>query len=175
MQVLNLNEQNPNFGGVRIRIKGKLFKEHPEISTTIRDAIRNNENITDFFKKHTGKIEVISNENIIPIEYDYPDFLRKTPHFIPDTFTVNRNVPSIKINCTYWRAFALRNFFRKPVWINMGTKPNKDTTVESCLNAALELIKCLGKDSPECIKKRGDTLPRDLFSVEARRLKVEKP
>ena len=157
---------------MKIRIKGQYFKEHPKTAYMIREAIWNNEGITDFFSNHRGKIVVSAKETVVPVKMEYPSFLKRHPH---DCFYVDRKVPRIDIHCTYHRAFALRNMFRKPVWMNAGTKPNPETTWEKCIADAFELIKSLGKDTPESMKKRGDRLPRDFASVEARRLKVEKP
>ena len=173
MQV-SQNNNNISFERLRIKIKGKQFKEFPEDAKRIKDAIKNDEGITDFFKTHNGKIEVTSSTTNVPVKYDYPYFLRNKPDFMEDSFTVDRDFDQIDIKCTYNRAFALRNLFRKPVWIDFRTQPEKNSTWQSCMNGALKLIKTLGKDTPEAMAGRGDTKLRDLFSVEARRLKVEK-
>ena len=179
MQILNVNDGNTNFGHLRIKIKGAEFKKHAEDAQLIKSWIKNDVNITDFFKKHNGKIIVEVSEVKVPVTYDYPRVLRKVPsstRVLPiDQFTVEKSVPNIDITCTYNRGFSLRNLFRKPVWIKAGTVPNEDADWKWCMDAAKKLITRLGKDTPEDMASRGDTLARDLASVEARRLKVERP
>lgn len=172
MRISNTENSNLNFGLLRIRIKGKPFKDHPESAKIIKNAILNNEGICDFFSNHRGKMVITAKETVVPVNVEYPGFLSRRPH---ETFTVNRSVPSIDINCTYHRVFALRNLFRKPVHVNAGTGRNSRTTWKDCVEDILDLIKMLGKDTPESIKRRGDVCSRDFASVEARRLKVEKP
>ena len=170
---------NINFGRLRIRIKGDGFRNHPEDMQLIRAAIKNNEGITDFFKNHRGKITVTSKSKALEHEQEYPRCLRKvpsTPYALPfDKFTTKVQAPFIEIACRYSRAFALRNLFRKPVWINAGTKPQVGKTWKNCIDETLELIKMLGKDTPEYMAKRGDNKLRDFHSVETRKLQVEKP
>ena len=179
MQVSNVNDGNTNFGHLRIKIKGAEFKKHPEDASLIKSWIKNDANITDFFKKHNGKIIVEASEIKVPVTFNYPWALRKVPsssRVLPiDQFTLEKNVPSIDITCLYNRAFALRNLFRRPIWIKAGTGANESADWKWCMDSVKKLIARLGKDTPEDMAKRGDTLARDLASVEARRLKVEKP
>ncbi|MBO7672292.1 hypothetical protein J6S88_02660 [bacterium] len=167
MRISNIETSDLNFGTVKIRIRGQYFKDHPKSAQMLREAILNDEGITDFFSNHRGKIVVSFKETVVPLKEEL-----RTPE---EGFREYRKVPRVDIHCTYHRAFALRNIFKKPVWMNAGTKPNPETTWEKCIADAFELIKSLGKDTPESMKKRGDRLPRDFASVEARRLKVEKP
>ena len=126
-----------------------------------------------FFETHKGQIVLTAKEQKIPVKHYYPHCLREPGK--PDYFTAEHNVPFIDIICTYNRAFSLRNLFRKPVWLQAGTVINESTNWTNCIKSALECIRMLGKDTPEDYLNRGDSLPRDLFSVEERRLKVERP
>lgn len=174
MQVSQNNSNNISFERLKIKIKGEKFKELPEDAKRIKEEIKNNEGIMSFFKTHNGKIEVTAGTTTIPVTYDYPPFLRTKPYFMEDNFTLDKTCNQIDIRCTYNRATGLKNLFKKPVWLNFRTQPDKDSTWQSCLNGAFKLIKTLGKDTPEAMTERGDSKLRDLFSVEARRLQVKK-
>ena len=175
MNISGISKNNLNFESLKIKIKGKNFDNHPKDADRIRDAINNNENIMNFYKDRDGKILVKSKNVKIPVAYDYPDFMRNPDisDSAPDQFVLECTKPVIDIKCTYKRKFAMKNLFKKPVSVITGTRADKSTTWKSCMDGALECIKLLGKDSPEDMKKRGDSIQRDLYSVEARRLKIE--
>lgn len=179
MYIAKMDNNNLNFNSLRIKIKGAEFEKHQKDIQLIRDEILNNDGIKRFFSNHRGKITVTSEQVPVKVRYDYPRVLRKvpsTPYALPcDQFELEKQVPTIKIDCSYSRAFALRNLFRKPVWMNAGTKPNAKTTWEECIEDTLRLIKMLGNDTKEDMLRRGDTKLRDFHHVEERRLQVEKP
>lgn len=179
MYVSNVNDNNLNFERLKIKINGAEFQKHPEDGRLIKAAILNNKGIMDFFSNHRGKITVTSGYEPVKAVYAYPRCLRKVPSSplaLPiDQFELTVQKPVIKLNCLYSRAFALRNLFKKPVWINAGTRPNADTNWERCVNDALRVIKMLGKDTEKDMVNRGDNKLRDFHHVEERRLQVEKP
>lgn len=156
---------NPSFSSLKIKVKGEYFKKNPDEKQKIIEYIKKNEGITEFFKKHHGKIEVKSSEVVVPVYYQYPACLQEP--FAPRGFYLDGLFPKMEINGTYKRAFAIRNLFRKPVWFEAHCGGVQGSTWERCMNATLKFLDNFGE--------KNSANGKDLFSIETRRLKVEKP
>lgn len=182
MYVSSVNNNNINFERKRlkIRIKGSEFEKHPESKKLLHDDINHNYWISEFFSKHRGKITVTSESIPMEVMNEYPRFLRRvqsTPYALPfDKFKSTKHIPVIKIICSYSRAFALRNLFKKPVRIEMKTPDNNnEMTWDKAIEYAQYYIKMLGHDTEENALRHGDNVLRDLEHIEGRRLQKEKP
>lgn len=157
-------KDNTSFGKLKIKVTGKEFKNSPQDKQLIIDTIRNNKGIQRFFNNHNGKITVISGCEMTPKTYDYAECLKKVPgRSLPfDQFSLNVPNYNTYIKCEYNRAFALRNLFKKPVWVEAGIKNSKEIlSWKTCIDYTIKLI--------------NENLADTLNNCEARRLKIEKP
>ncbi len=168
MNTITMNQgcaNNLSFTSLKIKVKGKYFKENPDEEKEVIKHIKGNEGLAEFFKKHHGTIEVKSSEVVVPVYYQYPACLQEP--FAPRGFYLDGLFPKMEINGTYKRAFAIRNLFRKPVWFNARCGGTKDSTWEKCMDTTFKFIDNFGE--------KNSANGKDLFSIETRRLKVEKP
>lgn len=162
---INNNPNNTAFGRLRIKIYGSEFRQHPYDKKRVLDALKNNEQLQQFFAKHKGKIKVTSGFVMKNKTHEYPDCIKIVPgRSLPfDTFTTKAPSFYTNIQCTYNRAFALRNLFKRPVHVNAGIRASENDCLdwETCINFTLKLIK--------------ENLPESIIKCESNRLKVEKP
>lgn len=168
MNTITMNQgcaNNPSFSSLKIKVKGKYFKENPDEEKKIIEYIKKNKGLAEFFQKRHGKIEVKSSEVITAAYYRYPSCLQRPLE--PKGFYLDELVPKMEINGTYKRAFAIRNLFRKPVWFEAHCGGVQGSTWERCMNATLKFLDNFGE--------KNSANGKDLFSIETRRLKVEKP
>lgn len=166
IQNQNFNNINDtSFGRLKIKIKGAEFKNNPEDMKLVKDTIKNDKIIKNFFKNHNGKIIITSGKETVPITYDYPECLKKVPgRSLPfDQFELNTPNYYTNIECLYNKAFALRNLFKKPVHVNAGIKAPKGEmlTWKTCVDYTIRLI--------------NEKLGGAISQCEERRLMVEKP
>ena len=144
---------------LKIRIKGENFRKNPEDAKRIKAALENNPTIKKFFENHRGTITVTSGTIKVPVVLDYPDCIKKVPsRSLPfDQFKTKAASYWTKILCQYHRAFALRNIFRKRVWIYGGIK-NYDEVLswDTCIDYTLRFINenYFSKALLRCAKKR---------------------
>ena len=165
MYISNKVNNNTNFERkLKIKIKGDEFKKHPEDKIRVKNAIKENKELNEFFRHRRGSITVTSSSEPFMKEYEYPTCLKKVPsRSLPfDMFEVQDTNYSTYIKVLYGRCEGLKGLFKKPTWVEGGIKAPKGemNTWKDCIDFTIRLI--------------NEKLPETIRNNEKRRLLAEK-
>ena len=158
------NNNNVNFEGLKIKIKGAEFKKYPQDKIRVKNAIKENKELNEFFRLRGGKITVTSSSEPFMKVYEYPACLKKVPtRSLPfDMFEVQDTNYSTYLKILYRKDKGLKGLFRKPTWVEGGIKAPKGemNTWKDCIDFTIRLI--------------NEKIPELIHRNEKRRLLAEK-
>ena len=147
------NNNNVNFEGLKIKIKGAEFKKYPQDKIRVKIAIKENKELNEFFRHRGGKITVTSSSEPFMRVYEYPACLKKVPtRSLPfDMFEVQDTNYSTYLKILYRKDKGLKGLFRKPTWVEGGIKAPKGemNTWKDCIDFTIRLI---NEKIPELIR-----------------------